>query len=177
MRHPYIIVIAGPNGVGKSTFARWYLEFYPECSEIVDPDAIARTIMGLPEREQQLQAGKTAIRRIEQLIVERTSFAIESTLLGRTLALRLRLASDTGYYIAICFIWVGSVTTTMQRVNQRVREGGHNISTEDQSRRFDRSFDNFQTIYKEVCHEWHIYRGLEEPPEKVAAGSGDLAET
>lgn len=169
-------MIAGPNGVGKSTFARWYLELYPECSEIIDPDAIARTLAWLPGREQQLLAGKMAILRIEQLIVERASFAIESTLSGRTLALRLHYASDTGYYIAICFIWVDSLTTTMQRVEGRVREGGHNISLEDQIRRFDRSFDNFQTIYKEVCHEWHIYRGLEEPPEKVATGSGGLVE-
>jgi predicted ABC-type ATPase len=75
MDTPYIIVIAGPNGVGKSTFAKWFLADLPDCAGIVDPDAIARELMELPEQQRNIVAGRLALERIDSLITERVSFA------------------------------------------------------------------------------------------------------
>ena len=44
MKPPYIIIVAGPNGIGKTTFAKWYLRMFADCELIVDTDAIAREL-------------------------------------------------------------------------------------------------------------------------------------
>ena len=38
---PNLYIIAGPNGVGKTTFAREFLPNYVECLEFVNADFIA----------------------------------------------------------------------------------------------------------------------------------------
>ncbi|MBU3680021.1 MAG: hypothetical protein FGM32_10515 [Candidatus Kapabacteria bacterium] len=57
MTPPYIILVAGPNGVGKSTFAKWYLQRHPDCSVIVDPDAIAKQLPIADEAQRNIAAG------------------------------------------------------------------------------------------------------------------------
>ena len=64
MNTPFLIVVAGPNGVGKSTFAEWYLQLYPDCIMIVDPDAIARELHYVRDEERQIKAARIAWRKI-----------------------------------------------------------------------------------------------------------------
>lgn len=52
----------------------------------------------------------------------------------------------------------------------RVKKGGHSVPDEDVERRFYRSLNNFNNIYKKLADKWQIfYNGLENPIE-VAAG-------
>ena len=175
MNPPYIVVIAGPNGVGKSTFARWYLRSLPDCDLIVDPDAIARDLTEVPIAVRNLRAGRLALKLIDSLTERRRSFAIESTLSGTSLSLKLRAAAAAGYQIAIIMLWVPSVNVSSRRVARRVATGGHDIPLDDQIRRFDRSFSNFFTIYQAVCHEWSLFDGFAEPPKAITKGRGGLA--
>jgi predicted ABC-type ATPase len=174
MKTPFIIIIAGPNGVGKSTFAKWYLKDIEECSMIVDPDAIARDIRDVPESERNIAAGRLAIEIIDELLRSKASFAIETTLSGKTLASTLARARDAGYYIAVRLLWVPSVRITSERVRRRWLGGGHNIPLEDQLRRFDRCYINFFTIYRGICHDWILYLGIDEGNESIASGKGGL---
>lgn len=176
MTPPFIIVIAGPNGVGKSTFARFYLELLPERIEIVDPDAIARQLEGVSDSERAIRAGRLAIERIQHLIDLRVSFAIESTLSGKSLAGTLLAAAVAGYYIAIKLLRVESISVSSTRVSKRVQQGGHDIRMADQVRRFNRSYDNFFTLYIEACHEWSIYDAESEQPQHLVSGRGQLSE-
>jgi predicted ABC-type ATPase len=96
VRHPFIIVIAGPNGVGKSTFTEWYLKTVDDCSCYIDPDAIAREVASDEAINAQVLAARIVLQRFDELVQARQSFAIESTLSGKSLAQRLRQASDMG---------------------------------------------------------------------------------
>ena len=175
MSSPYIIVIAGPNGVGKSTFSRWYIKSLHSCEMVIDPDTIARELTEVPMAERNIRAGRLAIQLIDSLTARRCSFAIESTLSGTTLALRLRSAAQIGYHVVIIMLWVPSVYVSSRRVAARVVTGGHDIPLDDQIRRFERSYTNFFTIYRGVCHEWSIVDGFARPPEEIANGRGGFA--
>jgi len=175
MDTPYIIIIAGPNGVGKSTFAKWYLADLPDCAGIVDPDAIARELHHLPQQQRNLAAGRIALQRIDDLISERMSFAIETTLSGKTLAAKLVHAEAAGYHVVFCLLQVSSVAITIQRVSLRVDLGGHDIPLADQLRRFDRSYRNFHELYIEVCHVWTLYDAEQHPPRVKQRGNGGFS--
>lgn len=175
MDTPYIIVIAGPNGVGKSTFAKWYLRQRPACKMIVDPDAIAKELNIPDEAQRSIAAGRIALETIDANVRTRVSFAIESTLSGKTLAAKLEQAHNAGYSIEICLLQIPSVEISTQRVVERVNAGGHNIPADAQLRRFERSYRNFHDIYIEVCHEWSIYDADINPPELKSTGRGGFS--
>ena len=176
MKTPYIIVIAGPNGVGKSSFARWYLAQHPTCERIVDPDAIARELEDVEASVRNTVAGRLALATIDDLIRQGRSFAIETTLSGRSLVQTLRKAEMNGYTIAVCLLKIPSVEISINRVMLRVRSGGHDIPMDDQLRRFERSYRNFHELYVEVCHVWTIYDAQYQPPEIAETGFGGFSQ-
>ena len=176
MTQPFIILIAGPNGVGKSTFALRYLEDHPDCELIVDPDAIARGL-SIPDGPQRnIAAGRIALESIDSLIDAGRCFAIETTLSGKTLATKLMRAHQNGYTIRICLLVVPSIIVSMQRVEARATLGGHDIPMLDQMRRFERSYRNFHDTYSQVCHEWFLYNALFNPPEFISKGGGGFSQ-
>ena len=175
MDTPFIIVIAGPNGVGKSTFAKWYLEQHPSCVGIVDPDAIARELHIEDIGARNVAAGRIALATIESYMEQGLSFAIESTLSGKTLAARLYDAHLLGYTIMICLLQISTLDVSSRRVAKRVATGGHNIPFAEQQRRFDRTYRNFHDTYTEVCDEWNVYDAQHDPPRILNTGSGGFA--
>lgn len=175
MKTPFIILIAGPNGIGKTSFATWYLQRYRECSGIIDPDEIARSLDIEDVAERNIAAGRRALQSIESRIDDRQSFAIETTLSGKTLAGRLIGAESMGYRIQICLLRASTPLLTAARVARRVRAGGHDIPIATQKRRFDRSYRNFHEHYIEVCHEWSIYDAERNPPRIISSGSGGFS--
>lgn len=176
MQPPLLLIIAGPNGSGKSTFAKWYLEANPVCEMIVDPDEIARHTSIENVQERNIAAGRIAITMTDALLSQRRSFAIETTLSGTSLAGTLRRARDCGYTVVICMLVVPSAAVTRQRIERRVRMGGHDIPIDDQVRRFDRSYRNFHETYIKVCHEWTLYDAVYNPPVAISRGSGGFSE-
>lgn len=52
----------------------------------------------------------------------------------------------------------------IERVKLRVAQGGHNIPDEDIRRRFERSWINFQRIYKHLADSWIVFDNSGEQP-------------
>jgi hypothetical protein len=75
-----IWLLAGPNGARKSTYAP---KLRADVEEIVGPDEFAYQIArGSPERAA-LRAGRLAVERRNELLRQRRSFAVETTISGR----------------------------------------------------------------------------------------------
>ncbi|MBU3742784.1 MAG: Zeta toxin family protein [Candidatus Kapabacteria bacterium] len=139
METPYIIIIAGPNGVGKSTFAAGLISTYPACAAFVNADVIARDLETPSGVERNVKAGRIVLETIDALVAQRASFMLETTLSGTTLAERLEAYRRMGYRVILHFFYISSIHLLHERVALRVRQGGHDVPLEDQQRRHLRS--------------------------------------
>jgi predicted ABC-type ATPase len=169
---PTIYILAGPNGVGKTTYADRYLPDVIRELEFVNADLIARGIAPYAPERAAMEAGRIALERIRHLIESGTSFTWETTMSGRTAVRWLQSAKDAGYTIKCYFLWVRDVDTTLRRIRQRVGEGGHHIEADVSQRRFFKTIENFVSIYRPLCDSWKLIANDAEAPRLVAAGKG-----
>lgn len=136
---PWLWLLAGPNGAGKSTLAKTVLS---SIDEIVQPDEIAMVISPSIPAQAAIPAGRAAVRLRGEMLARRQSFAIETTLSGRTYLRVVRAAKTAGWKIGLIYIGLGSPDLAISRVRERVRAGGHDVPPTDVRRRYARSLGN-----------------------------------
>jgi predicted ABC-type ATPase len=107
---------------------------------------------------------------LSRLAKARQDFAFESTLSGRTYLPLLRRWKAGGYRIELVFLSLPSVELALQRIAARVRQGGHDVPRADVVRRFNRSWRNFQLIYRELADMWAIYDNAGKSPRLLEEG-------
>jgi predicted ABC-type ATPase len=77
-----LFIIAGPNGVGKTTFAREFLPHYADCKNFVNADLIAQGVAPFSPEAAAFRAGRMMLNEIRSFSKKRESFAFETTLGG-----------------------------------------------------------------------------------------------
>ena len=157
MLTPTLYVIAGPNGVGKTTFADSYLPVEAKQVEFVNAGLIARGLSPYDPDSVTIEAGRIALKRIRELIAQRKGFTWETTMSGRSAVGWLREARTAGYLLKAYFLWVGDPEVALRRIRQRVVEGGHNIGEQVSRRRFYRTIQNFLMLYRPLMDSWKLY--------------------
>jgi len=174
---PHAVIVAGPNGAGKSTLAPKLLAQEFDIRIYVNPDVIAQGLAGFAPASAGIRAGRILHQRLEELRSERESFAVESTISGRSLQRVIRTLKASGYQTLLVYLWLPEPDLAVERVGNRVKLGGHDVPEGDIRRRFYRSVSNFEKIYRRITHEWRVYhalRPLDEPePRVIAHGVGD----
>ena len=83
---PQLWIVAGPNGVGKTTYAFRYIRAVSGSTSFVNLDEIARGLSPLDPSGEQRRSARVALDLTRSLIAEHRSFSLETTLSGRTLA-------------------------------------------------------------------------------------------
>jgi predicted ABC-type ATPase len=166
---PTIYLIAGCNGAGKTTFAK---EFLPGIGVIrfLNADEIARGLSPLDPSVVAFKAGRLLLSELRELIDRQETFALESTLSGRTYLKIFEEAKQHGYAIALHYVWIPDVREAIRRVHQRVIEGGHNVPAEDIRRRFARSSQHLLDDYAPLATKWFLWDNST-PPAKLLAES------
>jgi predicted ABC-type ATPase len=168
---PTLWIIAGPNGVGKTTYAFRHIRAVAGTVRFVNMDEIARGLSPLDPAAEQRAAARIALARIDEMIGARTSFSLETTLSGRTHLTAIAAARALGFRIHLLFFAVVAVETCLSRVARRVSEGGHAVAESDIRRRFERASRNVP-IYAPLCDLWRIYDNNGPAPKAVAEGRG-----
>ncbi|MFY0687202.1 MAG: zeta toxin family protein [Cyclobacteriaceae bacterium] len=151
-----LYVIAGPNGAGKTTLSYTILPEIFECDEFINADEIARGISPLNPEKAAIRAGRLMIERLNELIVNKESFAFETTLSSRAYRQLINRAKSLGYDVTLLFLCLESVELAIERVKTRVLEGGHDIPTEVIKRRYLNGITNFFTIYQPLANNWVV---------------------
>ena len=151
----FLYIIAGANGSGKSTLASELLPI--EKLEFINADEIAQEISPTDMESVRIQAGKVALKRIDELLNSNNSFVIETTLSGKNHVKTIKRAKELGFNVILIYSYLNNPDFCENRIKVRVLNGGHNIPKEDIIRRFYRSKENFWNIYKYLVDEWSIF--------------------
>jgi predicted ABC-type ATPase len=135
---PDVVVIAGSNGAGKSTLAPKLLRDTFGILEFVNADTIAEGLSAFAPEDAAFDAGRVMLGRLHELASSGKDFAFETTLASRFYAGWLKELKVKGYRVSIIFLCLRSVDMAIERLNARVRMGGHSIPEDSIRRRFDR---------------------------------------
>ncbi|HEX3869462.1 MAG TPA: AAA family ATPase [Pirellulales bacterium] len=171
---PIVYVIAGPNGAGKTTFATEFLPNFVNCREFLNADMIASGLSPFAPEKQNILAGRLLLQRLRELADARDTFALETTLAGRSY---LRLFSGLkakGFRLELFFLWLPSADVALKRVAARVRQGGHDIPEVDVRRRFESGLRNFFGLYGPLADVWWLYDMSGDTPALIATQEGPI---
>jgi len=155
---PVLTIIAGPNGAGKSSNSKellsdWNIEafdfdkaFYSFWSYVdFDP--------GVEEGAFDRALNLYADLKADALENDR-DFAFESNYHTRQIFSTLEQFKSKGYLLRLLFIFLDSVETAKDRVDDRFLKGGHWVDYDTVQYRFDRglelldeSFDKYDEVY------------------------------
>lgn len=145
---PVLIVIAGPNGSGKTTVtARLREDHWSEGVEYLNPDDVARERFGDWNAPSAVRdAALWTERRREELLARGESLAFETVLSRPDKLDFIRRASEAGYFVRIFFVGTETPTINAARVAQRVMLGGHTVPIEKIVSRYRRSLANLPLL-------------------------------
>jgi len=152
-----IIILAGPNGAGKTTFAREFLPDEADCPTFVNADLIAAGLSPFNPEVVAMRAGRLMLELIDEHVSRGDSFAFETTLAGKSYARHIPNWQAAGYHVTLLFLALPSAEAALQRVRERVAQGGHSIPENVVRRRFSAGKLNFEVVYKPLVDAWALY--------------------
>nr|VFJ92459.1 MAG: Predicted ABC-type ATPase [Candidatus Kentron sp. LFY] len=142
--NPRLIVVAGPNGSGKTTITDKLLrhEWMGGCVYI-NPDFIAQKEFGdWNSPEAVIRAANKAREIRENCLAGMTSMAFETVFSTREKLEFVQRARAKGFFTRFFFVCTNDPSINAQRVALRVMEGGHDVPIPKIIDRYYRSITN-----------------------------------
>ena len=171
---PNLYIIAGCNGAGKTTASFTILPEMLDCKEFVNADEKAKGLSPFKPESVSVQAGRIMLRRIDELINNKTDFAFETTLTTLSYLHTIQNAKKKGYFVTLLFFWLNDVNLAIERVKARVMEGGHTIPEETIRRRYYRGIYNLNNKFIELCDYWMVINNSSRSSTFIAEGQGKV---
>lgn len=163
-----LFIISGCNGAGKTTASYTILPEILDCKEFVNADEIAKGLSPFQPEKVSIEAGRIMLNRIKELIESGENFAFETTLSTRSYTHTVKKAQEKGYNVVLLFFWLQRVELAIERVKERVREGGHNIPNDVVKRRYKKGIYNLFELYLPVIDSVLIFDNSEGKHELIA---------
>lgn len=151
-KKPMVLVIAGPNGSGKTTIT----EYFTTIGQYTNADKVVEST-GM----DNLEAAKLVDEKRYASIKEKEDFTFETVLSSSYKMDILQKAKENGYFIKCVFVLTSDPGINVQRVSARVQSGGHSVDPDKIISRYYKSLDNIKELMK-ICDIMHIYDNTEE---------------
>ncbi len=168
MKNKSVYIIAGPNGSGKTTFAKTFLPEYAKCDHFINADLIALGLSPFSPQQVAIKSGKLVLEQIKEYSENNLDFGFETTMAGVTYLKHFKVLKEKGYKICVFFLWIPGPQLAIERVKDRVAQGGHNVPTKDIKRRFERSIRNFFEQYRLLTDKWILFDNAGTKPKIIA---------
>lgn len=145
---PVLIVIAGPNGSGKTTITGRILKHeWLENAIYINPDQIAKDMFGdWNDREAILQAAQYCEVLREQCLSDKQSLIFETVLSAPDKIDFIKRAINNGFFVRLFFVSTESPSINASRVARRVMNGGHDVPITKIISRYQRSIVNCRLL-------------------------------
>lgn len=156
--NPVLIVIAGPNGSGKTSVTSRILHHeWMENAVYINPDIIAQEKFGdWNSKEAVMQAVKYCEELREKCLIEHKSLIFETVLSVEDKLDYILRAKETGFFIRFFFVCTEHPTINASRIARRVMEGGHDVPIAKIISRYNKSIANC-CIVSEFVDRTYIY--------------------
>ncbi len=151
-RKPELIVIAGPNGSGKTTVTQQFLHHeWSDGVVYINPDEVAKERFGdWNSVEAVLKAANYCAEWREKCLKERISFVFETVFSTEEKIDFILRAKEAGFFVRIFFISTAHPSINAARIANRVMEGGHSVPIDKIISRYYKSILNCETIATKV---------------------------
>lgn len=140
---PVLVVIAGPNGSGKTETTKILRANYPQWTEgllEVNPDNIAQQEFGSwNDPSAIIKAAQRAEEIREQCLLEQRSLLFETILSIPEKIDYIRRAKKAGYFVRLVYVATETPDINVLRVAWRVDQGGHSVPEDKIRSRYERS--------------------------------------
>jgi predicted ABC-type ATPase len=144
IEQPKLIIIAGPNGSGKTSVTGKILEHqWIENCIYINPDNIAKDDFGdWNSPEAVIKAANKAAELREEYLLKKGGILFETVLSAGDKLDYIKRAKETGYFIRLFFVGTDHPSINASRIARRVMEGGHDVPISKIVSRFDKSILN-----------------------------------
>jgi predicted ABC-type ATPase len=143
---PVLHLIAGPNGAGKSTLYQYLIAARHPGLPFVDAQAYAsaqlRHIIDPATRQRAARAWADEQRQL--LLRQGQSFVTETAFSHPSRIALIAQARTLGFEVVLYAIALDEPRRLLQRVSQRVREGGHPVPSHKVLERYTRCLDHLR---------------------------------
>ena len=155
---PVLIVIAGPNGSGKTTITSKILKHeWLENALYINPDQVAQDRFGdWNSPEAVLQAAQYCEEQREECLQQGQSLIFETVLSSDGKVDFIRRAHEAGYFIRIFFVSTAHPAINAARIAQRVMEGGHDVPIPKIISRYQKSILNCKRVAA-IANRVYVY--------------------
>ncbi|MEE4166933.1 MAG: AAA family ATPase [Desulfocapsaceae bacterium] len=145
-------VLAGGNGVGKSTFYHQYLSKYG--IKFVNADLIARSMDTYNPERLSYEAATLASEIRDNMIAQGESFCYETVFSHESKIDFIAMAKALRYSVILVYIHLTDPSLNEARVYQRTLEGGHGVAGEKIRSRIPRTMKNIKIALPLVDEAW-----------------------
>jgi len=140
---PVLIVIAGPNGSGKTAATKILCSNYPQWTKglvEINPDVIAEKEFGSWNDPAAIRkAAQRADELREECLHNRKGFLFETVLSIPEKVNFIKRAKESGFFIRLVYVATNNPEINMFRVAWRVEQGGHTVPEDKIRARYERS--------------------------------------
>lgn len=155
---PELIIIAGPNGSGKTSVTKRFLHHeWAEGTVYINPDEVANDIFGgWNSKEAVLSAANYCAEWREKCLAEKKSFVFETVMSAMDKVDFIARAKRSGYFIRLFFISTESPKINAARIVDRVMQGGHDVPITKIVSRYYKSIQNCKVV-SSIVDRLYVY--------------------
>lgn len=155
---PTLWIVGGPNGSGKSTlYTNSAVEGFGRSTWIINPDILAARIAAQEGRELR-DANVAALDRIrdwlESSIRAHQTIGVETVLSTPKYRSLVALAREYGFEVRLLYVVLRSAQLNVQRVKDRVADGGHDVPEDKIIERRARSLAQLPSFLVAADQAW-----------------------